>query len=163
LRDCRSLRDLAIHFIYPNTAFKFRQEGPYKVEGVKEMVRTIFRNHRGFSVVAQYVLTYALLQLTAYLALILAWYHQSFYFPTLRLPIALLVVLMMNPVTGFVAANGFGRNSYVNVLLAAALAVTVFYPYPVVPTLALVLAGVLTYVLRKLGWSRVPFNDLRTK
>jgi hypothetical protein len=162
LRDCRSLRDLAIHFIYPNTAFKFRQEGPYKVEGVKEMVRTIFRNHRGFSVVAQYVLTYALLQLTAYLALILAWYHQSFYFPTLALPVALLVALM-NPVTGFVAANGFGRNSYVNVLLAAALAVTVFYPYPVVPTLSLVLAGVLTYVLRKLGWSRVPFNDLRTK
>lgn len=162
LRDCRSLQDLAIHFIYPNTAFKFRQEGPYKVDGVKEMVRTIFKNHRGFSVVAQYVLTYGLLQLMAYLAVILAYYRQPFYFPTLALPVALFAVLA-NPITGFVAANGFGRNSYVNALMGAALAVTVLYPYPVVPTVSLVLACVLTYALRRLGWSRVPFNDLRTK
>jgi hypothetical protein len=41
LADCRSLRDLAIHFVFPNNAFKFRQSGPYGVEGVKELVQRI--------------------------------------------------------------------------------------------------------------------------
>jgi hypothetical protein len=51
LADCRSIRDLAMYFIFPNTAFKYRQSGPYKVEGVKEMVQQIYKNHRWFSIV----------------------------------------------------------------------------------------------------------------
>ena len=73
LSDCRSLRDVAMHFIFPNCAFKYRQSGPYKVEGVKEMVQEIYRNHKGFSVIIHYLLTYALLQLTAYVAVIAAF------------------------------------------------------------------------------------------
>ena len=41
LSDCRSLRDMVIYFLFPNTAFKYRQSGPYKVEGLKEMVQQI--------------------------------------------------------------------------------------------------------------------------
>ena len=64
-----------MYFIFPNTAFKYRQSGPYEVQGVKEMVRQIYNNHRGFSVVINYLLTYSLLQLTAYVALIVAYYR----------------------------------------------------------------------------------------
>src|SRR5262249_36557231 len=64
LADCRSIRDLVIHFIFPNTAFKYRQDGPYKVEGVKEMVQRIYNDHKGFSIVTHYLLGHTLLQLT---------------------------------------------------------------------------------------------------
>ena len=47
LSDCRSIRDLVIHFIFPNAAFKFRQRGRYKVSGVKEMINKIYDDHRG--------------------------------------------------------------------------------------------------------------------
>ena len=57
-----------IHFIFPNAAFKYRQGGPYKVEGVKEMVEQIYNNHMKFLGVIHYLLTYSLLQLTAYVA-----------------------------------------------------------------------------------------------
>src|SRR5262245_16622544 len=113
LSDCRSLKDVAMHFIFPNCAFKFRQSGPYKVDGVKEMVQQIYRNHKGFSVIIHYLLGYALLQLTAYVAVVVAYLRGEL--PTLALPLLLLIVLL-NPVTPFVAANGFGRNSYLNAI-----------------------------------------------
>jgi hypothetical protein len=160
LSDCRSLRDVAMHFIFPNCAFKYRQSGPYKVEGVKEMVQAIYRNHKGFSVVIHYLLTYALLQLTAYVAVIAAYLRADL--PGLAVPFLLLIV-WLNPVTPFVAANGFGRNSYLNVILAAALALTAYYQTPWIPVASLVAVFALTYVFHRLGWSRAPFNDLKNK
>jgi hypothetical protein len=103
LSDCRSPRDLAMYFIFPNNAFKYRQSGLYNVEGAKEMVEQIYRNHKGFSVVIHYLLTYALLQLTAYVAVIVAYYRNEL--SALALPFLLLIVLL-NPVTSFVAVNG---------------------------------------------------------
>jgi Flavin-binding monooxygenase-like len=90
LLDCRSLKDVAIYFIFPNCAFKFRQSGPYKVEGAKEMVRQIYRNHRGFSAIIHYLLTYALLQLTAYVTVLVAYRRQEL--PALAVPFLLLIV-----------------------------------------------------------------------
>jgi hypothetical protein len=160
LSDCRSLKDLAMYFVFPNCAFKFRQSGPYKVDGVKEMVQQIYRNHKGFSVIIHYLLGYALLQLTAYVAVIVAYLQGGL--STLALPFLLLVVLL-NPVTPFVAANGFGRNSYFNAILAAALVLTAFFPTPWIPVASLALVSALTYVLHRLGWTRAPFNDLKNK
>jgi len=160
LSDCRSLKDLAMHFIFPNCTFKFRQSGPYKVDGVKEMVQQVYRNHKGFSVVIHYLLGYALLQLTAYIAVVVAYLRGEL--PTLALPLLLLIVLL-NPVTPFVAANGFGRNSYLNATLAAALALTAFFPTPWIPVASLALVFALTYVFHQLGWTRAPFNDLKNK
>jgi hypothetical protein len=160
LLDCRSLKDVAIYFIFPNCAFKFRQSGPYKVEGVKEMIRQIYRNHRGFSVIIHYLLTYALLQLTAYTTVVMAYHRQEL--PLLAVPFLLLIV-WLNPVTPFVAANGFGRNVYLNAILAMALGITAYYRTPWVPLASLLAVFVLTYVFHRFGWSRAPFNDLRNK
>src|SRR5262245_33535191 len=160
LSDCRSIRDLLIHYIFPNTAFKYRQSGPYKVDGVKEMVQRIYDDHKGFSVIVNYLLSYALLQLTAYVALILAYSRQELSGIALAF---LLIVVLLNPVTPFVAANGFGRNSYLNALMAAALGLTAYYGNPLIPVASLLAVFVLTYVFHRLGWTRAPFNDLRNK
>jgi len=160
--DCRSLRDILTHFFFPNTAFKFRQSGSYKVEGVKEMVHKIYNDHNGFSIIRNWLLTYALLQFTAYVGLIMTWYQQPFYFPTLVF-LLLLLIVWFNPVSSFVASIGFGHNSYVNIIMILALGLTVLYPSPAIPLLSLVTAIIVTYLLRKLGWSRMPFNDLKNK
>jgi hypothetical protein len=162
LSDCRSLRDLALYFIFPNTAFKFRQNGPYKVDGVKEMVQQIHKNHKGFSVLINYLLTYALLQLTAYVALILTYYRQPIYFPAVAFA-GLLIIVLLNPVTAFVAANGFGRNTYLNVVLVAALGLTAYFASPVIPLASLLGVFALSYAFHRLGWTRPPFNDLSNK
>jgi hypothetical protein len=162
LADCRSIRDLAMYFIFPNTAFKYRQSGPYKVEGVKEMVQQIYKNHRWFSIVINYLLTYALLQLTAYTALILTYHRQSIYLPAVAL-LFLFVIVLLNPVTAFVAANGFGRNSHLNVVLVAALGLTAYFRSPLIPIASLLVTFALTYAFHLFGWTRAPFNDLTNK
>ena len=162
LSDCRSLKDLVMYFIFPNTAFKFRQAGPYEVAGVRQMVQRIYENHKGFSVIMNYLLTYALLQLTAYVAIIVAAFQQSIPLPAVAVPFLLLIVLL-NPLTAFVAANGFGRNSYVNIVLAAGLVLTAFWTSPLVPVASFLAACGLTFLLRRLGWTRAPFNDLKNK
>ena len=160
LSDCRSIRDLVVHFIFPNSAFKYRQSGPYKVDGVKEMVQQIYENHRGFSVVINYLLTYSLLQLTFYVALIAAYCRQELSGVAL---LFLFIVVLANPVTPFVAANGFGRNSYLNVVMVAALGLTAYYKNPLIPIASALVVFALTYVFHRLGWTRAPFNDLRNK
>ncbi len=160
LSDCRSFKDVVMYFIFPNCAFKYRQSGPYKVEGVKEMVEKIYSNHKGFSVIIHYLLTYALLQLTAYVAVIVAYYRHEL--PALALPFLFLIVLL-NPVTPFVAANGFGRNSYLNVILAIGLGLTAYYGSVWIPLASLMAVFASTYVFHRLGWSRAPFNDLKNK
>jgi len=154
--------DVAIHFIFPNNAFKYRQSGPYKVEGVKEMVQQIYKDHKRFSAVSSYLLSYALLQLTAYVALILIYYRQSFPLSALAMPL-LLATVLLNPITGFVAANGFGTHSYLNVILVTAVALAAYYHDPLIPVASLLMACAWTCVCRKLGLARVPFNDMRNK
>jgi hypothetical protein len=70
---------------------------------------------------------------------------------------------LLNPVTAFVAANGFGRNSYINVVLIAALGLTAYFMTPLIPIASLLVAFVLTYGFHQLGWTRAPFNDLANK
>jgi hypothetical protein len=126
------------------------------------MVQQIYNNHKGFSVVINYLLTYALLQLTAYVALVVTYYQQSIYLPALALAF-LFVVVLLNPITPFVAANGFGRNSYLNVVLIAGLGLTACFANPLIPIASLLAVFALTYAFHRLGWTRVPFNDLTNK
>ena len=160
LSECRSIRDLVIHFIFPNTAFKFRQRGPYIVLGVEQMVNEIYDNHKGFSVVINYLLTYALLQLTAYVGLIVAYSRGELSGISL---LFLVLIVLVNPVTAFVAANGLGRNSYLNFVMVAGLGLAAYYQNPVVPVASILAVFALTYVFRRLGWTRAPFNDLKNK
>ena len=160
LSDCRSIKDLIIHFIFPNAAFKYRQSGPYKVEGVKEMVENIYESHARFSWIVHYLLTYALLQLTAYAALILAYYRNEI---SAVSGLFLAALVLLNPVTSFVAAYAVPRNHYLNVFMAAALAPAIYYMDPIIPIVSLLVTFALTNFFRQLGWTRAPFNDLRNK
>ena len=100
------------------------------------------------------------MRLTAYVALILAYARQELSGIALAF---LLIVVLLNPVTPFVAANGFGRNSYLNALMVAALGLTAYYGNPLIPVASLLAVFVLTYVFHRIGWTRAPFNDLRNK
>jgi hypothetical protein len=166
LSDCRSLRDILIHYIFPNAAFKFRQSGPYKVEGVREMVRQIWKDHKGFSALTGYLLYYALLQLTAYAAVIAAYYQQLI--PMFALPFLLLAVLL-NPITSFVVGclpnNSLSAATVLalNIVMIVVLGLTVVYKNASIPIAMLLAACTLTYAFHRLGWSRGPFNDLSNK
>ena len=85
------------------------------------MVQQIYNNHMRFLGVIHYLLTYSLLQLTAYVALILAYYRQEL--PGVAVPF-LAVFVLLNPITPFVAAYAIPCNLYLNVFMAAALALT---------------------------------------
>ncbi len=124
------------------------------------MIRRIYNSHKGFSLVIQYLLTYALLQLTGYAAVIMAYYHHNM--PAVLLPVLLMVVLL-NPVMAFVAANAVPRNSYLNLVLICALGLTAYYKNTLIPIAALLAVFALTYAFRYFGWTRVPFNDLNNK
>jgi hypothetical protein len=160
LSECRSIRDVVTWFLFPNAAYKYRQSGPYAVAGVKELVRQVYDNHKGFSVIGHYLLSYALLQLTAYAALALAYYRGEL--PGIALPFLFLIVLW-NPITPFIAMNAFGLNSYLNLLMLAGLVLTACFMNTLVPIASIIAACVLTYAFRQLGWTRVLFNDLKNK
>jgi hypothetical protein len=122
------------------------------------MVHKIYDNHNGFSAIINYLLSYALLQLTAYVTLILAWQELS------GIVVAFLFVLvLLNPVSSFVAANGFPRNWFFNALMIGGLGLTLYYPHLIVPISSMLLVFVLTYTFRQLGWTRRLFNDLKNK
>ena len=158
--ECRSIRDVVTYFLFPNAAYKYRQSGPYAVPGVKEMVRKVYDDHQGFSLIGNYVLSYALLQLTAYAVLALAYYHGEL--PGIALPFLFLIVLW-NPVTPFIAMNAFGLNSYLNLLMLAGLVLTAWFMNTLVPIASIIAACAMTYLFRRLGWTRVLFNDLKNK
>jgi hypothetical protein len=158
--ECRSIRDVVTYFLFPNAAYKYRQSGPYAVPGVKEMVRKVYDDHKGFSLIGNYVVSYALLQLTAYAVLALAYYHGEL--PGIALPFLFLIVLW-NPITPFVAINAFGLNSYLNLLMLAGLVVTACFMNTLIPIASIIAACALTYAFRRLGWTRVLFNDLKNK
>jgi hypothetical protein len=167
LSGCRSLRDVMIHYFFPNAAFKFRQSGPYKVEGAKEMVQQIYKDHMGFLVLVGYLLTNVLLQLTGYAAVVTAYYQQ--WIPLVAVPFLLLAVLL-NPVTNFIA-SWLIRDSMLNwsilgglnTIMGVGLGLTAAYKNPLVPIAVLLGAFALTYIVHWLGWSRPPFHDLSNK
>src|SRR5262249_17954265 len=124
------------------------------------MVHQIYERHNGFSVVINYLLTYALLQLTSYVALGVACFRRDL--PAIALPF-LAIIVLLNPVMAFVAANAVPRNSYNNLVLVFGLGLTAYYKNPLIPVASLLAVFCLTYAFRRFGWTRVPFNDLRNK
>jgi hypothetical protein len=59
--------------------------------------------------------------------------------------------------------NAFGLNSYLNLLLLAGLVLTAWSMNTLVPIASLIAASAVTYLFRRLGWTRVMFNDLKNK
>jgi hypothetical protein len=53
--------------------------------------------------------------------------------------------VLVNPITPFVAAYAIPCNLYLNVFMAAALALTAYYKNPVIPIVSLFVVFALTY------------------
>jgi hypothetical protein len=137
------------------------------VEGAKEMVQQIYKDHMGFLVLVGYLFTYSLLQLTGYAAVIAAYYQK--WIPLVAVPF-LLVAVLLNPVTNFIA-SWLVRDSLLNwsilgvlsTIIIVALRLTALHKNPLVPIAVLLGAFALTYIVHWLGWSRPPFHDLSNK
>lgn len=156
LSDCRSIKDILQYYLSPNNAYKYRQEGPYKVEGAREMSEKIWKEHKGFSFIKHFVLNYLFIQATVLLLICL-------------LPIPLYVIIplcliqLLNPFVGFLHSYGTNLHKYFNFALIGGLIATVFYPSPWTPTITLASVAMMTLIARKSGWTRLLFNDLKHK
>ncbi len=155
-RDCRSMKEVLQHYFFPNNAFKFRQKGEYKVEGVKSMVDKIWKEHKGFSNIRHYLYNYILTQIVIITTIMLL--PIPLYF---RIPLSFFQVF--NLLMGFIVAKGVNIHRYLNAILLTGLVITPFYPSPWVPGITFLASFLVLFICRKLGLTRVPFNDLKNK
>ncbi|MCB9298328.1 MAG: thioredoxin reductase [Lewinellaceae bacterium] len=156
LSDCRSFKEVFQYFLFPNNAFKYRQEGPYKVEGVEEMTEKIWAQHNGFSLLKHHILN---LLLTFVMALALILF--------LPLPAYLIVLLCLlqlaNPLLLLLFIYGSNIQSYLNILYLCGLTAAVYFQNAWIPAITFLIAFFAVYIGGKSGWARFPYNDLRNK
>ncbi len=162
LSDCRSLEDLSIYYFFPNAACKYRQKGPYAVEGMSELIRKIHKEHNGYSVAKAQISNLALTLLTAIVGLVLLYLSDMIWFP-LPLLIVTVLLLIATPVLSLINANSNRIAGLLNVVLVAALGLTAYTRNPLVPLGAVAFNFLLVFICRKLGVTRVWFNDMQHK
>ncbi|MCX4244107.1 hypothetical protein [Paraliomyxa miuraensis] len=158
--QCRSLEDVGIHFFFPNTIGKYRQRGPYAVEGMEEVIRSIHRSHRGFSISSTQVLNFVLMLVTAIVAIVQMF--RADWIP-LSITVLLLLVAFFGPALPLINTNSNRINHITNPLMVLGLGATLWLGHPLVPLASLGLGFVVVYICRKLAISRVWFNDLQFK
>ena len=155
--SCRSLSDLNKHFIFPNNAFKYRQEGEYKVEGVKGLVDFIYKNHNGYSEVNQYLFTF-------YFYILIFLEYSVLLFAESKIGLTgFLVSLVLQYV--FVRVHMIGVQNYYGLFKLAYLGLgMVAMPFVGTKIMLPLLAFdfVFTFIKRQLGF-RYFFNDLKFK
>lgn len=157
IRDCRSLCDLGIYFFFPNHAFKYRQRGRYKVEGVRKMVKEIYKEHYGYSIIKASMFYYLLLFLMCAITL----FNLPISFP-IKLVLSIFLIII-TPIIGFVTGNSQGIHSSLNSLLIAGICTTLYTGNSWFGLGTIVLNLVIVYAARKFGWTRTLFNDTRHK
>jgi hypothetical protein len=158
LKSCRSFRDVAKYFCYPNNADKYRQAGRYKIDGCAEFVDRVFTRNKGFKLVWQLAAAYQ-----GYRALAVGVAASLFLHGWIdRYALAAVVVFqllfgywVMIPIansTPFLGVKLLSFVLYIPMLLSPVTALSIFP----IDFLA-------TYVLRQLPGARYPFNDLKNK
>ena len=156
VKDCRSIREVLKYYLFPNNAFKYRQEGPYKVEGAKELVEKIWTLHDDFGFLKDYILVFVLIHVCTIVMIGL-----------LPMPVYIAVLLviaqLVNPLVPIAAQNAININHLLIYVLLAGLVLTILLPNAWVPGVTLSLVCLLIFVGRKLGMTRVMFNDLKNK
>jgi hypothetical protein len=162
LSSCRSLQDVSIHYFFPNTPCKYRQTGPYAVEGMTEVVRQIHRAHGGFEISRSQLLNYCLMLTTAVIALVQLYRTQLVPLPFWAL-LLLLLLVFFGPVLPLVNTNNNRLGHVTNPVLLVGLGLTFYFGHPLIPLGSLALVFTAIYAARKLGVSRAWFNDLRFK
>lgn len=51
ISDCKTLKDLIFYYAFPNNAFKYRLQGEYAIEGIKELIDKVNEKHDYFILV----------------------------------------------------------------------------------------------------------------
>ncbi len=158
LKSCRSFRDVAKYFNYPNNAAKFRQTGRYKVDKCAEFVDHVFTQHKGFKLLWQLACVYVGYQALA-VAVAASLFLHGWTGGRVVMAVAMFQLLFgywaMIPAANscpFFGAKFLSFLLYVPMLLNPISALLIF---PI--------DFVLTYVLRQLPGARYPFNDLKNK
>jgi hypothetical protein len=152
----RSLKQMFQYYLSPNNAYKYRKTGPYKVDGVQEMSEEVWKEHKGFGIIKHFILNFILVQLNviALFALLpIPWYVK----------VPLIFIQLFNPFIGLIQSQAINLHHYQNLFLIGGLIGIAFLPGPIPPLVALSLTLLLTVVGRKMGWSRLMFNDLKNK
>ncbi|MEM9453533.1 MAG: thioredoxin reductase [Myxococcota bacterium] len=162
LSDCRSLEDLSIYYFFPNAACKYRQSGPYQIEGMSELVRKVHAEHQGYAISKVQLLNFCLTLVTSVLALVLLYLTQLIPLPFAVL-VLLLTALVFSPVLSLVNANSSGIANRTNLLMLAGLGLTLLLRSPLVPLATLAINFLAVYIGRKRGTTRGWFNDMRYK
>lgn len=158
LASCRSVRDVAKYFSYPNNPDKFRQTGRYAIDGCAAFVDHVFTRHDGFPLVRQLILTYLgyqLLTVAVFLSLYLhGWIGGGV------LAIAVVCQLLFGSWAMIPVTNSC---PYFRTKLASFLLYVPMLLSPVSTLLIFPLDFAITYALRQLPEARYPFNDLKNK
>ena len=156
--SCRSLKDVAKYLCYPNNADKFRQTGPYQIDGCAELVDDVFTRHKGFKLVPQLALTYLGYRLLAVAVAASLFVHGWISGHALAAMVIFQVLFgywAMIPVAN--SCPFFGVK-----LLSFLLYVPMLWS-PVSALLIFPIDFAATYALRQLPGARYPFNDLKNK
>ena len=158
LKSCRSFRDVAKYLCYPNNAEKFRQTGPYQIDGCAEFVDRVFSRYKGFTFLWQLgaaYLGYQLLALAVATSLFLHGWIGGY---------ALAAVVVLQLVFGYWAMIPVSNSCpfFRAKLLSFAAYVPMLF-HPVSALLIFPVDFLATYVLRQRPGARYPFNDLKNK
>lgn len=161
LSDCRSIRDVIDLYFFPNNAFKYRQRGAYAVPGVKEMTSKIAQEHKHFSLLLDYVVTFLLINTHLLTILWFGFGRQMTTVTDYVVFLATAVTIIFQPFTQLIAANTVGVGRYINLVLSVSLVAAIYQQSTMPSVVGVVLAFCLIYISRLFGWSRVFFNDMR--
>jgi hypothetical protein len=156
LSDCRSIKDVLQFYIAPNIAYTYRRSGRYKIDGLEKMYQDVWKDHKRFRLIKNYILNYLLIQINCillYSLLPIPWYVKA----------PLIIVQLLNPFIGMIQSRAISLHGYQNIILLAGIVGTIAFPGFVVPLSALSLTLILTILGRIFKWSRLMFNDLKYK
>lgn len=160
--DCRSLEDLSIHYFFPNVPGKYRQRGPYALEGMATLVRDIHRQHRGYAMAKSQIANFALTLGMIVLGLVMLYVAQPIPFP-LPVLLLLLAAVIASPALSLINANSNRISGFLNAVLVAGLACTAYTRSPLVPVGVIAFNFMVVYICRRLRVTRVWFNDMAHK
>lgn len=168
LGDCRSVRKLSQYLFFPNNAFKYRQSGPYKVEGCDKLVDQIDQAHKGWAGIKMRLLTFGMYHLMYFAAMLMFYLNHAINLPTFVLLTAAQYFFNFIAVTPTVHAQSFVarapysylRLSFLVLGFAAMLAFGPAWFFPVIGADFL-----WSFLVRKFKpeLARLTFNDLKIK
>jgi hypothetical protein len=168
LRSCRSLGDVSKYLFFPNNAFKYRQEGEYRIEGCGELVEHIDRVHQRWRGLKMRFITFGMYHMMLFTTMLMLYLKHSISLPALLLVTVAQYVFSFVFVTPTIHSQLFIASapySYLRLafLVAGFAAIVVGGPVWYLPVMA---ADFLwSYLVRAFApeRGRLTFNDLKIK